>query len=478
MKPDLYIRADGNEQIGLGHLVRCSALAHMLKNDFTIIFFCRSIPKSLEKEFNKLGFKVKHLNDEKDFLTSISDGRIVVLDGYNFNTDYQKRVRETGCKLVCIDDLHDREFVADLIINHTPGITPKDYQAQPYTCFALGPEYALLRPSFLEQAKKVRKIKKIETLLISFGGADPKGLTKKTLRVALEFNTFKKIIVVTGAAYEANNDFMQLLSADQRIEHRHALTEEQMLETMLEADLAILPASGILLEALATGCMVISGRYVENQKLVYENYKNAGLFIDADKFGPDKIRKAINHGLTQSRPERIVIEGNTKERIIKIFKEMLKESLIKLRDAVKDDMELTFKWATNKDIRRYSFQQHQITRPEHASWFFGKISNPTCIFLIGETKRKPFGSIRFDIEGNEAIISFLVDPKLHGQGLGLLLLKKGIEIFLGEKGINLQIVNSICGIVLKPNITSYKVFERLGFEKVEYADKYKFMKKT
>ena len=202
MKPDLYIRADGNAQIGLGHLVRCSALAHMLKNDFNIIFFCRSIPKSLEQEFNKSGFKVIHIKDDEEFLESISNDKIVVLDGYNFGLDYQRKVKETGCKLVCIDDLHDRKFVADLIINHTPGITPKDYHAQPYTCFALGPEYALLRPSFLEQTKRGRKIKKIETLLIAFGGADPKGLTKKTLQVALEFNIFKRIIVVTGASFE------------------------------------------------------------------------------------------------------------------------------------------------------------------------------------------------------------------------------------------------------------------------------------
>ena len=72
-----------------------------------------------------------------------------------------------------------------------------------------------------------------------------------------------------------------------------------MLKTMLEADLAILPASGILLEALAAGCRVISGRYAENQKLVYENYKNAGLFFDAGNFEPEEIREAINHVLTQ-----------------------------------------------------------------------------------------------------------------------------------------------------------------------------------
>ncbi len=34
---------------------------------------------------------------------------------------------------------------------------------------------------------------------------------------------------------------------------------KQMLDTMLEAELAIIPASGILFEVLAAGCVAISG---------------------------------------------------------------------------------------------------------------------------------------------------------------------------------------------------------------------------
>ncbi len=58
---------------------------------------------------------------------------IVVLDGYHFGTNYQKQIKLKGAKLVCIDDMHDKEFVADLIINHIPRITPQDYNVQPFT---------------------------------------------------------------------------------------------------------------------------------------------------------------------------------------------------------------------------------------------------------------------------------------------------------------------------------------------------------
>jgi len=261
-------------QIGLGHLIRCLALAHMLKNDFEISFFCKEIPENIEEELNENQFRLIKIQHENQFFGLLTDKLIVVLDGYDFDTSYQRKIKAEGCKLVCIDDLHDKEFVADLIINHTPGINPQDYIAEPYTQFALGVEYALLRPSFLKQAQIQRSILKIETVLICFGGSDPKNLTQNTLQVASEFPWLKKIIVVTGSGYHPPNTFYHLVDIDPRIEHRHALNEQQMLNTMLESDLAIVPSSGVLLESLCCGCVPLICYYTDNQKLFFQELIN------------------------------------------------------------------------------------------------------------------------------------------------------------------------------------------------------------
>ena len=57
MKPKVYIRADGSHDIGLGHLIRCIALAHMLKNDFDITFVCKEIPEKIKSDwkYHKIG---------------------------------------------------------------------------------------------------------------------------------------------------------------------------------------------------------------------------------------------------------------------------------------------------------------------------------------------------------------------------------------------------------------------------------------
>ena len=188
MTRSISIRVDGNSKIGLGHIVRCTALAHILKQDFEVTFFCRNIPEAIAHEILKCGFNLTRLDDESTFLRYVNNSSIVVLDGYHFTSDLHKRIKKNGAVLVCIDDINDNkiEFFADLIINHGPLIDSKVYLAQPYTKFALGLDYALVRPAFQEQMQKPKKITKLDTFLICFGGSDPLNFTEKALRIVIE----------------------------------------------------------------------------------------------------------------------------------------------------------------------------------------------------------------------------------------------------------------------------------------------------
>ena len=96
MKPKLFIRTDGNSQIGLGHLVRCIALAHMLKEAFDITFVCKEIPTKIEEDIKQNLWVLSKIETEDDFLNIINSKDIVVLDGYQFDTSYQKQIKESG----------------------------------------------------------------------------------------------------------------------------------------------------------------------------------------------------------------------------------------------------------------------------------------------------------------------------------------------------------------------------------------------
>lgn len=294
MKDKIFFRADGGASTGLGHLVRSMALAQMLKEKYKIDFYCKEAPESIEEKIKAAGFGFIRIADDEEFFAR-AKVIVVILDGYGFKAEYQKRLKDQGCTVVCIDDMHEGEFFADLIINHAPGIKPEDYKAQPYTKFALGLEYALLRPAFLEAAKQPSIEKPVENLFICFGGADPENLTLQALEAAKEAGVFKSINVVTGAAYIHGKMLSQY--AGDNINFYSDLDEMQMCAVMQASDVAIVPSSSILLESLACGLKVITCYYVDNQQDFHNEIVKLGVKSvgKVDKEYKDKLKQIIIH---------------------------------------------------------------------------------------------------------------------------------------------------------------------------------------
>ena len=102
---NIILRADGNGDIGYGHLSRLNALANILRSKFNVVFLTRYnsnislIEKNVEiiKIPKDIGFtdEVKWIN--KIF---ISKNSFIVLDGYQFNSEYQKKIKDSGYKLM------------------------------------------------------------------------------------------------------------------------------------------------------------------------------------------------------------------------------------------------------------------------------------------------------------------------------------------------------------------------------------------
>ena len=88
MRTTLMIRADGGLQTGLGHLVRCKALAQMLKDDYSITFFSHENPESFIAELSDSGFSCRMIETEEEFFNSLKENSIAVIDGYHFDTFY------------------------------------------------------------------------------------------------------------------------------------------------------------------------------------------------------------------------------------------------------------------------------------------------------------------------------------------------------------------------------------------------------
>ena len=331
----ILFRADGNSNVGLGHLFRSFALLEMLKDNYDCFLLTRKdsfidvIPK--EYSINIIPENISYLEEPNWIFKKYSHKEfIIIADGYHFKSNYQKQLKQNGFNLVYIDDLGVEKMYADIVVNHALNLNIKDFDSAGFTKFALGSEYAIVRPKFINAAKKVRKIKQIKQVFVCFGGSDFLDFTNKTLEGIIDLEVIDKIHIVIGATYGHQKKLNTFLKRKNNIFVHKNISENRMIDIMNECQLAIVPSSTISYEACSVKMLVLGGYCIDNQKKINEGFDlngmiyNVGDFnkLDADGFkqkvleilkdSPENYKKMI---LNQSK----MFDGNQKERFNKLI---------------------------------------------------------------------------------------------------------------------------------------------------------------
>lgn len=325
MKNKILFRADADQQIGYGHFIRTLALADMLKDYFECVFYLQTPSDYQKKELSKVcDFVELPVDDSKFdlFLDYLCGDEIVVLDNYYYTCEYETQIRKKGCKVVLIDNIHRRHTCADAVIGFLIGLTPEVFSVEPYTKLYLGTGYTLLRRPFLERLKtKHKPISDFSNLnvVISFGGADPQGVAVSMANL-LETSDKVNSITVIGNHTDGLKHCDKIISLSN-------LSAEEMCDAFASNDLAILPASTTMLEALACGIKIIGGYFVDNQIDNYSQYVKSKSIIGCDNLtNPEnqkRIRTIIDKGIdiTELNTEDF-IPSNVKDNILSIFQSL------------------------------------------------------------------------------------------------------------------------------------------------------------
>lgn len=327
----IIFRADGDSTIGMGHFIRTLALAEMLKDDFYCIYATQSPSVYQINEIEKVCHERIDLPSDEThfdvFLNNLEGDEIVVLDNYYFTTEYQQSIKAKRCKLVCIDDLYDKHFVADVIINHAEGISASQYSAEIYTKFCLGYKFALLRHDYLINV--LDEYHKLYSCLLVMGGVDPFNMTVKILSVITNKQFTLPIAVIIGADY--NNE--QILNSFNNIELFKGIDSSKVHQLMQSAQFGILPASTVAIEACASRLPFICGYYIDNQKDIYKGIEKNNLAICTGNFLKVKsndlmraIEKLSNKSIVKKMVEKqkTLLDKKSKEKFIKIFEQLWK----------------------------------------------------------------------------------------------------------------------------------------------------------
>jgi len=290
---NIAFRADGSASMGLGHLMRCHAIAQAAHglDDHTLLITLPGNP-AVEKRFRKEGAAINLLTQEPG---SIADARQtamfatdfgadwIVLDGYHFTTEFRKHIGTHGFRLLSIDDLGDANG-SHMVLNQNTYAEPSLYPTYPASRLLLGPQYALLRREFQSAAKERRAISPYaQRILISLGGSDPENVTTRIVR-CLEpaAQTGSDIVVVLGAS-NVHRQAVEEAAAIGKGTVRIRTDVPDMAALMTWADLAVTAGGTTCYELLSTGLPAIAFITADNQERNVQALAQAGAIVNAGR---------------------------------------------------------------------------------------------------------------------------------------------------------------------------------------------------
>jgi len=310
----VLIRADASITIGAGHVMRCLTLAEQLQaTGGNVAFACRLHEGHLCGFIESKGYLVHRLQpkrqndpleakaeggplpgvdwhlDAREVASVITtSGRVdwLVVDHYGLDTGWQEWLRPYVGRIFVIDDLADRHFDCDLLLDQTYGRSSNDYVSLvPEHCQILtGARYALLRPQFimhrpaaLGRRKHYREVKNI---FISMGGMDTNNLTLRVLevleRLALPQETL--INVVLGGQTPGIDKIREKASAS-HLTIKVRVNVDDMAALMTEADLAFGSGGSTSWERCCLGLPTILVVEEKNQQRVAAELSRHGAVL-------------------------------------------------------------------------------------------------------------------------------------------------------------------------------------------------------
>lgn len=448
-KYSVYFRAEGNSKIGLGHIYRCLALAEHLKDEFNLYFIYSHNDNGVEDlipaYINKIQipFYTDYVKEAEYIVQNILHGKeILVIDGYNFKTEYQIKIKQKETKTVYIDDIHNFKIVTDVVINHSGGLTPDDFDTDIFTRLYLGPEYAILRKPFIEASNTIKPEPDPGEVFICFGGADPKNYTLSTLKKICSDKKFN-FNIITGSAYLFSKELIDYIKQQQLNAHLYNnIDADKMVLLMQQSAKAVTSASTVSYEYLACsrGDLYIV-KTADNQQHMYNSLIRSNYAFELHMFQTGK----------QVCKNEFKINLNN---LTNIFRDLQTELELSYRFADIDDLDLYFKWVNDTDVRTQSFNSQPFSYAEHKKWFTNVLQNKDILLFLFKIEQNPVAQVRVKTEHNKATINYSVDANYRGKGIAKAIIKiTGKYIFN-----NLPNVNLIEAFVKTNNVASNKVF--------------------
>ncbi len=303
----IYFRADANEQVGNGHLMRCLTIAGACEGRGLSPVFVTADEKSQETIAAR-GFPCLILNTDYKNMESelgklpalLAGGAPIVLDSYHLTKTYVETLKENGHRVVWMDDLKAQEYPADMLINYNVYAKQLDYPVNRKTetdgrcTYLLGPAYAPIRPSFRREHGAVRE--NIDTVLVTTGGSDPYGAGIWFANLLAERLPDAKIMVVCGPYTKGKEELYRIAKQIGNVEVIEGCSD--LSAVMHCCDLAVAAAGSTLYELCAAGLPGILYYLADNQRMGAEAFARETGVVNLGDIRSERFRSEADAHLT------------------------------------------------------------------------------------------------------------------------------------------------------------------------------------
>lgn len=362
----IYIRADGNTAIGMGHVMRCLAVAEAIAEQdgpppvfLTADEGCRGMIEDRGFEALVLGTDYREMMSElpqlERLLDSIAD--IVLVDSYQANNEYYLKLREL-VRVACFEDLGEA-YPVDLLINyniyapelehryraahgHPHKALPVEADSYPHKVL-LGTAYMPLRKAF-QRPSGYQIRERVTDLLITTGGSDPhfaagaitdallddRMIREQGLHLHLVSGPFNQFVHVLKSRYDCYR------SEDSAVQITIHENVKDLRSLLLGSDIVISATGSTIYEVSSLGVPMIVFYFAENQRQGAEALKkrtdivNAGCFAKNSGAVIEQIREAVKRCIGDfayreqlNQQETGLVDGRGAQRIARQLKALM-----------------------------------------------------------------------------------------------------------------------------------------------------------
>lgn len=428
---------DTNKKNGFGHIQRSVRFSEVFSNFNKVLV---SNEKIKLKNFRYQNFE--------EFLKKKKHYDFGVIDNYNINYKTEKLIKSKIKNLITIDDLANRKFASDFIINYDPNVKKSNYakKMKKKTVLLIGKNFNFFN-NFKFKRKKISR-KKLK-VLIYLGQKDRSKEICNILK-NLKKNRIGKVYILSKYKF---------LHKDYDLKFKFYSNYKDTQNLISKCDVIIISSGIIIYEALSLKKLIFTKYIAQNQK---NNFK----YLTKNNY-VEKINNLKNLN------KKIFYFNNSQSKnffknysVLEIFKTIFfgiknqNNYHISLVNYETEDIKNLYDLQTpeNREFfrenKRFSFNHHIKFLSK-----FHKIDN-NFILMIKKNFFETIGYVKFQEHMKKIYISIMIKKSYRQQGIG----KQVLKILNSNKFSDTKFYAE----VKKNNIKSINAFIKAGFIKNKY----------